>query len=85
MVPCCISHREFIAAKKTLGGFHENSCQVMCEERDVKGVVKAIMERVNVHLVDEREINEDKYELFFAGCYRKDTIEEKLLLTVCSR
>ena len=49
-------------------------------------IVKSILERVNVFVVDEMELlseaGESKSEYRFAGCYRKDMLEETLLITI---
>lgn len=52
-------------------------------------MVKSIMKRVNVYVVDAAEVSSDTgdvtSEYRFAGCYRKDMAEEKMLISVSCR
>jgi hypothetical protein len=100
LFPLCIAQQEFVKAKKRLGGFNENACSVVRrndqeeeqEEQEGGGIVQSILERVNVFVVDEVDVPNDhtgdsnrKRQYRFAGCYRKDMTEEKMLITVSTR
>lgn len=90
LFPLCISVLEFNGLKRRLGGFHENSCSLVRQHPEQDGlVVKSILERVNVYVVDTAETPNDAgsvtSEYLFAGCYRKDMVEEKMLISVTCR
>jgi len=87
LFPLCISLQDFNKFKRKLGGFNENICTIQRKSADDEGVIlKAILQRVNVFVVDEMEVpsesGDSKIEYCFAACYRRDGTEEKMLIFV---
>lgn len=87
--PMHISRSEFGGLQKRLGGFSENSCDMTRKSCVTPGaVMQAVLERVNVSVVDEEESRcgeGSSVFYFFAGCYRRDKIDEKILITLSCR